>query len=225
MINKGFFRGIGANVILLAVVSFINDISSEMIFAIFPFFIASIGGTGIALGLIGGLGESVSSILKMISGYWSDKVGRRKPFVFWGYFVSSTAKLLFPFARNWGTLAVLVPVERTGKGLRTAPRDAVVASSTLPEVKGKAFGIHRAMDNTGAFIGAAVAFIFFFFLGMEFKSILFIAAALAFFALVPLFFLKETQTKGSLMHFRVSLRNLPRDFKIYLIAVTVFAFG
>jgi MFS family permease len=225
MTEKGFFRGIGTNVILLALVSFVNDISSEMIFAVFPFFIASIGGAGIAVGLIGGLGESVSSILKMVSGYWSDKVGRRKPFVFWGYFVSSAAKLLFPFARNWPALAVLVPVERTGKGLRTAPRDAVVAGSTLPEVKGKAFGIHRALDNAGAFIGASTAFVLFFFFKFEFKSILLIAGFLAFLALVPIFFVRETQKAGRLLHFRVSLKKLPADFKHYLIAATLFALG
>jgi MFS family permease len=224
MINKGFFKGIGANVILLAVVSFINDISSEMIFAIFPFFIASIGGTGIALGLIGGLGESASSILKMISGYWSDKVGRRKPFVAWGYFVSSLAKLLFPFARTWPALAVLVPVERTGKGLRTAPRDAIVASSTLLEVKGRAFGFHRALDNAGAFIGASISFVLFWFFAFKFKSILFIAAVLAFLALTPIFFVKET-AQSRIMHFRVSLKSLSSGFRTYLVSATLFALG
>jgi len=87
--KKKFFQGIGINVILLGVVSFINDVSSDMIFAILPLFVASLGGTGIAIGLIGGLGDSISGVLKVFSGYWSDKFGRRKPFVFWGYFISS----------------------------------------------------------------------------------------------------------------------------------------
>ena len=223
--RKNFFQGIGANVILLGLVSFINDISSDMIFAVMPLFIASLGGAGIAVGLIGGLGDSISGILKVFSGYWSDKFGRRKPFVFWGYFISSVAKLLFPFIKTWPALAVLVPIERTGKGLRTAPRDAVIANSTLPSSKGKAFGIHRALDTSGAFLGALGAFVLFWFLKLELKTILFIAAIIAFFALFPLIFVKEKTTTPQTLSLRINLKNLPLNFKRYLVAQTLFALG
>ena len=224
MKNK-FLQGIGANVILLGLVSFINDISSDMIFAVMPLFIASLGGAGIAVGLIGGLGDSISGILKVFSGYWSDKFGRRKPFVFWGYFISSVAKLLFPFVKTWPALAVLVPIERTGKGLRTAPRDAVIANSTLPSSKGKAFGIHRALDTSGAFLGALGAFVLFWFLKLELRTILFIAAIIAFFALFPLIFVKEKTTTPQTLSLRINLKNLPLNFKRYLVAQTLFALG
>jgi len=225
MKNK-FLKGIGLNVILLGLASFINDISSDMIFAVMPLFIASLGGAGIAVGLIGGLGDSISGILKVFSGYWSDKFGKRVPFVFWGYFISSVAKLLFPFIKAWPALAVLVPIERTGKGLRTAPRDAVIANSTLPSFKGKAFGIHRALDTTGAFLGALGAFLLFWFLKLELKLILFIAAIIAFFALLPILFVKEKiTTLKKTLSLRISLKNLPLNFKRYLVAQTLFALG
>jgi MFS family permease len=223
--KKKFSQGIGANVILLGLVSFINDVSSDMIFAIMPLFIASLGGAGIAVGLIGGLGDSISGILKVFSGYCSDKFGRKKPFIFWGYLISSVAKLFFPFVNGWQSLAVLVPIERTGKGLRTAPRDAVIANSTLPSSRGKAFGIHRALDTSGAFIGALGAFVLFWFLKLELKSILFIAAIIAFFALLPILFVKEKTVTPQTLSLRISLKNLPLNFKRYLLAVTIFALG
>jgi len=223
--KKKFFHGIGINVILLGIVSFINDVSSDMIFAVLPLFVVSLGGAGIAVGLIGGLGDSISGILKVFSGYWSDKFGRRKLFIFWGYFISSVAKLFFPFVKGWPSLAVLVPIERTGKGLRTAPRDAIVANSALPGARGKAFGIHRALDTSGAFTGALAAFILFWFLKIELKPILLIAAIIAFFALVPIFFIKEKTAKLQTLRFRISLKNLPLGFKRYLLATTIFALG
>ncbi len=224
MKNK-FLKGIGLNVIFLGLTSFINDISSDMIFAVMPFFITSLGGGGIAVGLISGLGDSISGILKVFSGYLSDKFGRKMPFVFGGYFISSIMKFLFPFAKTWSTLAFLIPLERVGKGLRTAPRDAVIATSASSFSKGKAFGIHRTLDTLGAFLGALGAFFFFWFLKLELKSILFIAAIIGFFALLPLLFVKENKSLSLSLSLRISLKSLSSDFKWYLIAATLFALG
>ncbi len=222
--KKGFLTGIGINIILLGVVSFITDVSSEMMLAILPMFILSLGGAGIAVGLIGGLGDSVAGILKIFSGYWSDKVGKRKSFVFWGYLTSSIAKLFFPLSQSWLTLLFLRPIERVGKGLRTAPRDALIASSSKGEVRGKAFGIHRAADTSGAVLGAALALILYFFLKFDFKPILLISAIIAFFALIPLFSVREEARRPKEdITFRVSLKNLPVGFKKYLLAATIFA--
>jgi MFS family permease len=224
MMKNKFLKGIGTNVIFLGLTSFINDISSDMIFAVMPFFIASLGGGGIAVGLISGLGDSISGVLKVLSGYWSDKFGRKMPFVFGGYFISSLTKLLFPFVKVWSTLALLMPLERVGKGLRTAPRDAVIANSTLPSLRGKAFGIHRTLDTSGAFMGALGAFFLFWFLKLELKLILFIAAIIGFFALPPLLFVKEKQSTSGLS-LKISLKGLPLNFKWYLGAATCFALG
>ncbi|HEC69719.1 MAG: MFS transporter [Candidatus Omnitrophota bacterium] len=225
MMKNKFLKGIGLNVIFLGLTSFINDISSDMIFAIMPLFIASLGGAGIAVGLIGGLGDSISGILKVFSGYLSDKFGKKMPFVFGGYFISSIMKLLFPFVKAWPTLAFLMPLERVGKGLRTAPRDAVIANSTLPSSRGKAFGIHRALDTSGAFIGAFGAFVLFWFLKLELRTILFIAAIIGFFALPFLLFVKEKMATPQTLSLKISLKNLPLNFKRYLVAQTLFALG
>ncbi len=224
MKNK-FLKGIGLNVIFLGLTSFINDISSDMIFAVMPFFITSLGGGGIAVGLISGLGDSISGILKVFSGYLSDKFGKKMPFVFGGYFISSVMKFLFPFAKTWSTLAFLIPLERIGKGLRTAPRDAIISSSASTLSKGKAFGIHRTLDTLGAFLGALSAFFFFWFLKLELKTILFIAAIIGFFALLPLLFVKEKESFSLGLSLKMSLKGLPSGFKWYLIAVTLFALG
>lgn len=195
-----------------------------MMLAILPMFILSLGGAGIAVGLIGGLGDSVAGILKIFSGYWSDKVGRRKPFVFWGYLTSCIAKLFFPLSQNWLTLLFLRPLERIGKGLRTAPRDALIASSSRTEVRGKAFGIHRAADTSGAVLGASLALILYFFLKFDFKLILLISAAIAFFALIPIFSVREeARIPKEEITFRISLKSLPLGFKKYLLAATIFA--
>jgi len=203
-----------------------------MILPILPFYIVSLGGGGIAVGLIGGLSDSVASILKVISGFWSDRIGKRKPFVFWGYFSSALAKLFFPFARSWPVLLVLRPIERIGKGLRDAPRDALIASSTSADIRGKVFGFHRAADTLGAVFGAGLAFLLYGFLKLEFRPILLISALLAFLALLPLFFVSEKKnppppsTKySSFSSFRDSLTELPEDFKHYLTIATIFAFA
>ena len=225
MMKNKFLKGIGLNVIFLGLTSFINDISSDMIFAVMPFFITSLGGGGIAVGLISGLGDSISGILKVFSGYLSDKFGKKMPFVFGGYFISSVMKFLFPFAKTWSTLAFLIPLERIGKGLRTAPRDAIISSSASSSSKGKAFGIHRTLDTLGAFLGALGAFFFFWFLKLELKTILFIAAIIGFFALLPLLFVKEKESFSLGLSLKMSLKGLPSGFKWYLIAVTLFALG
>jgi len=229
---KKILTGISLNLILLSIVSFLTDISSEMILPILPFYIVSLGGAGVAVGLIGGLSDSVASILKVISGFWSDRIGKRKPFVFWGYFSSALAKLFFPFARSWPVLLVLRPIERIGKGLRDAPRDALIASSTSADIRGKVFGFHRAADTLGAVFGAGLAFLLYGFLKLEFRPILLISALLAFLALLPLFFVSEKKnppppsTKySSFSSFRDSLTELPEDFKHYLTIATIFAFA
>jgi MFS family permease len=221
-----FLAGIGTNIIKLGVVSLITDISSEMMLAILPMFILALGGTGIAIGLIGGLGDSVAGILKVFSGYWSDRAGRRKPFVLWGYLTSSCAKVFFPLAQSWLHLLFLRPIERFGKGLRTAPRDAMIAGASKAVVRGKAFGIHRTADTLGAVLGAALALILYFFMKFGFKSILLISAGVAFFAIVPLFSIRErSRSPREDITFKISLSGLPKSFKKYLVAAIIFACG
>jgi len=216
--NKNYF-----NIILLGIVSFITDVSSEIIFPILPLFLVSLGANGLIIGLVGGLSESISSILKVISGYISDKKGKYLPFVFSGYAISTISKILLSFATIWQYAVMLISLERIGKGLRTAPRDAIIAAST-GEKKGKAFGIHRAMDTSGAVVGSIMAFILIYFFGLNFQTIILAAGIIGIFALIPLLFVKEKKTNTD-VKFKLNLNSLPADFRKFLIIACIFALG
>lgn len=211
------------NVLLLGLVSFITDASSEVIMPILPMFIASIGGAGIAVGLIGGLGDSLSSMMNIFSGHFSDRFGRRKPFIYLGYGLSALMKLFYPFSRVWPQLLLFRVLERTGKGVRTAPRDAIIAESAKKEVRGKAFGIHRALDTSGAIGGSILAFVLFWFLNLGFESILLIAAFIAFLALPPIYFVKEEEKKPVKRKLGIGLQGLSRELRLFILVASVFA--
>jgi len=217
-----YLKGISANILLLGVVSFLNDLSSEMIIPILPMFITSLGGAGLIAGLIGGLQDSISSILKVLSGYWSDRVGRRRIFVFSGYLTSAIFKFLLSFSRIWQHILLFVCFERVGKGLRTAPRDAIIADS-MPEARGKGFGIHRALDTLGAILGGIMALVLYWFLEFGFTSIIFIAAIIAFISLSPLYFVKEVKREPQEINLQISLRKLPKPLMLFIMVAAVFA--
>ena len=187
--KKATNKGLSINIILLGVVSFLNDASSEMIIPILPLFIASLGGTGLIIGLIGGVRDSISSLLKVVCGYWSDKTGKRKMFVFSGYLTSALFKLLLSLSTIWHHIFVFSSLERVGKGIRTAPRDAIIAESAEKSVRGKAYGFHRAMDGIGSITGAVLAFILLPILG--FKQIFLLAFIPGAIAVLFILFIKE----------------------------------
>ncbi|RLF50611.1 MAG: MFS transporter [Thermoplasmata archaeon] len=220
--KKNSFKNIGINIILLGIVSFLNDASSEMITPILPLFIMSLGGTGVILGLIGGLRDSISSLLKVICGYWSDKTGKRKIFVFSGYITSAVFKLLLSFSTIWQHVLLFSGLERVGKGIRTAPRDAIIADS-MPEKRGKGFGIHRALDTAGAIIGSILAFILIWYGALNFNIIILIAACIAFLSFIPLLFVKEIKRKKQDITFKISIKTIPKPLKLFLIVSIVFS--
>jgi len=139
-------------------VSFLNDAASEMIYPLLPDFITRTLGAGPAvLGLIEGIAESTASLAKVGAGWWSDKVGRRKPFVVAGYALAAVARPLVGVARSWAQILAIRFSDRLGKGLRTPPRDALLADIASSGDRGRAYGLQRAMDNAGAFVGPIVA--------------------------------------------------------------------
>jgi MFS family permease len=211
--------------LLLGFTSFLTDTSSEMIMPILPFFISALGGTGLIVGLIGGLEESVSSILKVIAGYWSDKTGKRKIFVFSGYTASAVSKVFLSFSTIWQHVLIFKPIERIGKGLRTAPRDAIIADYADKEVRGKAFGLHRTLDTSGAVLGSTLTLILFWFMGLEFNTIIFIGAIIAFFALIPLYPVKEKKTEPKLTSWKISFINLPSSLRLFIVIASLFSLG
>ncbi|MBW7902673.1 MAG: MFS transporter [Rhodocyclaceae bacterium] len=146
-------------VVMLGLVSFCNDLASEMVTPLIPILLAAVLGAGpLALGLVEGVAEAVAAWLKLWAGRRSDLWGgRRKPFVLAGYFLSNLVRPLLGVAGSWGAVVLLRGVDRVGKGLRTAPRDALVADATPLALRGRAYGLHRALDNGGAMGGALLA--------------------------------------------------------------------
>lgn len=213
---------ISLNIILLSLASFLNDVSSEIILPILPLFIVSLGGTGITVGLIGGIRDSIASIFKIFSGYISDKTGKKKIFVFYGYLFSSVIKIFLAFSKSWQNIFALIGLERIGKGLRDAPRDAIIAES-MPQNKGKGFGFHRAFDSAGAIFGSILAFIFFWLFGFSFKTIIIISAAIAFLSVIPVYLVAEPKSEKKNISLKISLFNLPKKLKIFLIISGIFS--
>lgn len=151
-------RRLPGAVVALGLVSLLTDLSSEMMYPLLPAFLTTVLGAGaIALGVIEGVAESTASLLKVASGWWSDRAGRRKPAVVVGYGLSGTARPLIGLTTVWIGVAALRFVDRVGKGIRTAPRDALIADVVEPARRGAAFGLHRAMDHAGAVAGPLVA--------------------------------------------------------------------
>ncbi|MCX8126497.1 MAG: MFS transporter, partial [Dehalococcoidia bacterium] len=148
--------GVSANVFFLGVISLLNDMSSEMIFTLLPLFLANVLGTAPAIiGLIEGIAESTASLLRIGSGWFSDKIGRRKLLAFSGYALSTIVKPVMYLATAWSTVLGVRFADRVGKGIRSAPRDALIADSLEKHERGKGFGFHRAMDTAGAMLGIA----------------------------------------------------------------------
>ena len=142
----------------LGVVSLLNDFSSEVAVRTLPLFLANVLGVRIGIiGLIEGIAESTATLLKLFSGYLSDRLGHRKTLTLWGYGLSNISKPLLYFATSWGLVLLVRFLDRVGKGVRTAPRDALIADSTPPELRGRAFGFNKAMDKAGAVMGLLLA--------------------------------------------------------------------
>jgi hypothetical protein len=146
------------NVKLLGLASLFNDIASEMIYPLLPqFLLGMLGGSRFFLGIIEGVADSVASLLKLWAGAWSDRAGRRKGFVVAGYTLASLARPLVALTTAPWQLLLVRFADRVGKGLRTAPRDALIADSAVAEIRGRAFGFQRALDHVGAAIGPLLA--------------------------------------------------------------------
>jgi MFS family permease len=151
-------RGISGNVLALGVVSLLTDVSSEMIYPLLPLFLTGVLGAGPAfLGVIEGVAESTAAVLKLVSGALSDRTRRRKPLVLAGYGLSTLARPLVALAATPGFVLGVRFCDRVGKGVRTSPRDALIADSVEPELRGRAYGFHRSMDHAGALLGPLLA--------------------------------------------------------------------
>jgi MFS family permease len=223
-------------VIVLGIVSLLTDVATEMIYPLIPVYVAALGSGAVILGIIEGIAESTAALLKLISGIISDKTGRRKLFVLIGYTVSSFIRPLTGIVSAAWQIVVVRMLDRVGKGIRTAPRDAMVASSVDEKIRGKSFGFERAMDHTGAVIGPVLAIVtlLILFIGFGFKDSLTALRWTFILAIIPgllavlavLFFLKETAqpVKGT-KFYKFSLGNFDNNFKTYLLIMLLFTLG
>ncbi|QDU74631.1 Major Facilitator Superfamily protein [Bremerella volcania] len=198
-----------------------------MLFPLLPqFLITVLGGNRFYLGIIEGVAESLASLLKLGSGAWSDRAGRRKGFVLFGYGFAAVARPLIALATMPWHLFVARIGDRVGKGIRTSPRDAMIADSTGPDVRGSAFGFQRAMDHFGAAVGPVLAALFLWVWPGNLR-LLFALSLLPGLAVVTLLLvgLKEPQQIEKSERVKLSMKPFGRSFRIYLLALVIFTLG
>lgn len=223
-----FFRGITRNVLILCVVSLLTDLSSQMVFPLIPLFMSTVLGVGAgAVGIVEGAAETTASLLKVFSGYLSDRVRKRKPFVLLGYSLSTFTKPVFAFANTWSLVLFTRVIERIGKGIRTAPRDAIVAESCEACIRGKVFGFHRAADGIGSTLGGVIAFALLSI--MDFRDIFLLAFIPGILSVLAVLLVRENPAsappslKAPPLH--LSLRTLPKNLQLFIIVSALFALG
>ena len=168
---------LGRNVIALGAVSFFTDVSSEMIYPLLPVFLtASLGASAGMVGAIEGAAETTASLLKLASGWWSDRLRRRKPLVVLGYSLAALARPLIAIAQSASQVLAIRLADRVGKGIRSSPRDALIAESVHESIRGRAYGFHRAADHAGAVVGPLLAFVLLQWLAFDVRSVFWLAA-------------------------------------------------
>ncbi len=221
-------RSLPRNVKVLGLASLINDIASEMIYPLLPHFLLTVlHGDLFRLGLIEGSADSVASLLKLWFGGRSDQSGRRKGYVLFGYSLAAiTRPSIGVIFAPWQLLTLRVG-DRIGKGIRTSPRDALIADSTDPSVRGRAFGFHRAMDHLGAAIGPLLASGFLFLWPERYRTLFLMTVLPGMLVVVLLIFgLKEAPvSKTQKERLQLTLRPFNRDFRLYLFALVIFTLG
>ncbi|HRJ89416.1 MAG TPA: MFS transporter [Pyrinomonadaceae bacterium] len=229
------YKGLPPTVFALSLVSFLNDTSSEIIYPLLPAFLfLTLGATPFAIGLIEGLAESVASILKLFSGYLSDRFGRRKLPVFLGYSLAAVVRPMLAFVTSWPQVLVVRMSDRIGKGIRGAPRDALLAADVPEDKRGLAFGFNRAADHLGAVVGPIVAFLLLTYLAvdpenptaMEYQRVfLFASVPVALGLFVIVFFVHEERKPIENVDtnpIKFSLREFDPNFKRFLLIVALF---
>jgi MFS family permease len=220
---------LGRNVIALGVVSFFTDVSSEMIYPLLPVFLtATLGASASFIGAIEGAAESTSSLLKLASGWWSDRVRKRKPLVAIGYTMASIARPLVAAAQTATHVLLIRITDRIGKGIRGAPRDALIADSVDPSIRGRAFGFHRAADHAGAVIGPLIAFAVLSWSTLSVRQVFWLAAIPGALAVIAvLFFVRDIPKRTDAPPDRkIDLSQpLPRRFWAFLAAILLFTLG
>jgi len=236
MQKQNRLRRLPRNVWVLTITSLLNDISSEMLINLVPFFLANVLGVRTAIiGLIEGIAETTASLLKIFFGMLSDRFGRRKPFAVAGYALSAFTKPLLYFASAWGWVLGVRVADRVGKGIRTAPRDALIADSIDQNQRGLSFGLHRAGDTLGAFLGLGIATLIIWLTQSRsvlltrdtFQTVVLISIVPGVLAVLVLALgaVEVTGTSKGVETKRLSLKEMDARFRYFLFVVVLFTLG
>jgi MFS family permease len=226
--NRKFF-GFGKNVFVAGLVSFFMDVSSEMIYPLVPLFLANVLGVNKSvIGLIEGIAESTASLLKVFSGWFSDRIGNRKWLMAVGYGISTLSRPIVALATGWQHVMGSRFMDRFGKGVRTAPRDAIIAESTDKAYLGRAFGFHRSMDTMGAVVGPALAFFLLGIFSNNYRSVFWLSMIPGAIAVLLIIFFITEKKKAFVTYTdrpKLTLKHFDWRFKFFVAIATLFAIG
>ena len=226
MDEKKKIFGLEKNAFFTGLTSFFTDTSTKMVYSVMPLFLLSIGASKTTISLIEGIAESTASLLKAISGYWSDKIGKNKPFMIIGYGITAIITPLYALARIPIQILFFRFFERIGKGLRAAPRDSLISGSIKKNEAGKTFGFQKAMDNSGAIVGPLIAFLLLSIFPLNYSYIFLLATIPAILGVLTIIiFIKEAKAEKKETTNKISLKLLPKKFYFFLIIIFVFTLG
>lgn len=228
--NTGIERkrifGLEKNILFTGLTSFFMDTAVKMIYAVMPMFLMSIGATKTELSLIEGIAESTASLLKAFSGWWSDKIGKNKPFMLIGYALSAIVVPVYALAISPFQILYLKFVEKLGKGIRTAPRDSLIAGASSRNKSGRNFGFHKAMDNSGAIIGPLLAFVILMRFTDNYRLVFLVSAVPALFSVLTIiFFIKDGAKQNKELPKKIVLKDFSARYYFFLAIAFVFTLG
>jgi MFS family permease len=227
--NSDKICGLNRNIFFSGVVSFFMDFSSEMVYPLVPLFLASVLGVPKSvIGLIEGIAESTASVLKVFSGWLSDRLGHRKWLMALGYGISTLSRPLVATAPNWGQVLASRFVDRFGKGIRNAPRDALIAESCEGANFGRSFGFHRGMDTLGAVAGPAVAFGLLAFFQGQYRLVFWFSMIPGILAVLTIvFFIRETRASSlsQVQKPKLGWSSFEQSYKFFILVVVLFSIG
>ena len=227
--NKRLSKGT-RNIIVLGLISCFADISSEMVYPLIPLYLtAAFGATPMLVGIIEGVAESIASLLKVFSGYISDRFQRKKAIAFGGYATGVIYKIALIFAGSWSGILLARVIDRFGKGVRTAPRDVMVSESADKDGMGRAFGIHKMLDMAGSAVGILLSFLLLRSIGEgSYRAIFALSLIPVCIALLLFFFIHEKREKREIVrreHFWKNISRLDGRLKLYLAVTFLFTLG
>jgi len=223
--EKRFF-GFNRNIFFTGSTSFLTDTSVKMVYSVMPMFLLSIGASKTSLSLIEGIAESTAALIKTLSGFWSDKIGKNKPFMLIGYGISALVIPLYSLVFSPMQVLYLRFIERFGKGIRTAPRDSLIAASVTNGETGKSFGLQKAMDNSGAIVGPLAAFVLLLYFPGNYRIIFLLSGIPAILSIfVIIFGIKEAKKSKEGLFKKFHFKDFPRKYYLFLIIIFIFTLG